>query len=360
MLNHHIGSKAFLVLAAFSCAVQCQFLPQSHLGRLVQSFTSPLVLSGQDSDSDSYSNPSSQDPSSGYYNQESAPTRSNQQHQQHQQYQQGGQQMMQQAPSQQRGIPQQYYGNDEDGAPSNNKEAQEYKMGAYLGPTIDDKEINGVFNSNDDRDDDDGPNSYDGSNANRNKAASNLYGHSGDSYDSSYAAGGAPNANYGRASNRPSNNYNSDQEDAADEDESNQAELDGRRGRRGQRNGLSQAASHFQQQRGGHGGRQHQMAPMMAAANGYAPFGYAGPVDLSNLMAGLTGNAQVYNGDGSEPNANYYAAQQAAAQRGGRSQSGYQNNQNQPEEADNYQAGQARNGAQKGKLEHDDDDADED
>ena len=64
--NHQLTSSVFVLLAASTClavnSVSAQFLPQSHLGRLVQSITSPLVLSGASGSSDgsdSYGDPSS-------------------------------------------------------------------------------------------------------------------------------------------------------------------------------------------------------------------------------------------------------------------------------------------------------------
>lgn len=351
--NQVVTSIAFLVVASVSLAVDGQILPQSHLGRLVQSITSPLVLSsganyGTDSDSDSYNNesPSSYYPQGG--NQESpnsadsAGQPSQHQHQklQEQQEYRQPQQYLQQAPSQQRGVPQHYYSSDNQGAdrdqgsaPSNSRQTgQEYQMGAYLGPTMDDKEINGAFNgNNDDRDDDDGPASYDAANkgVNRNKAASNGAAYRNNPAVDDYGYG--PSSGYAQTQgNMAAPSYGHNQgpnydDDAADEDDApvHSARGGARRGS-GQRSyggGLSQAASQYQQQAGAYN-PERSRGPMMAAANGYAPYGYSnGPIDLSGLMAGMSGGGdpnagyQVYNGDGSYPGANYYQQQ---GQRGGR------------------------------------------
>jgi len=316
-------------------------MPQSHLGRLVQSITSPLVLSSggyRDSDSDGYS-----DPSSGYYSQAGQEGgQAGEAPEQPVGRQQAG--ALQQAPSQQRGIPQHYYGqmgnqngNDDDrdqgSAPSTNKGTSEYQMGAYLGPTMDDKEINGVFNSNDDRDDDDGPASYDGSSMGRNKAASNAYGSEGGGAGEGYGPSPAEGAG-GEYERRPGSGAGPDyqgagyDEDGADEDEG-PAPRGRRGGQRGHGSGLSRAASQYRQR--GYGGAasagQAGHSQMMAAANGYAPYGYSGPADLSGLMSAGIGadpsaGYQAYNGDGSYPGAGYYQQQGQPAAAPGRGRGG--------------------------------------
>lgn len=414
--NNRLLLAILVAASASSClvVVNCQFLPQSHLGRLVQSITSPLVLSSSsgygDSDSDS---------GSGYYGGEAAGPAGAElssasaansgaegggsgavNHYDGTKNSQASSSGLQQAPSQQRGVPTQhnnyYSGHDDErdqgSAPSNNKHTQDYQMGAYLGPSMDDKEINGAFNSNDDRDDDDGPASYDGPpsspgfSAGRNRAAaSNTYNNNnnigGEGYgpDGSYGGGrghpqmgvdngyGAPSsgsANYG------SSGYNDD--DGADEDDTPTSGIgQGRRGGyRGMnpssgahsgygRNGLSQAASQYQQQ-----GSYRGNSPMMAAANsggggGFAGFGYGGgPVDLQGLMAGVSGDPssgyQVYNGDGSYPGANYYQQQ---AQRGNRNQqaaasNGYFNNPNNQQQESNGALRGTQDGSKNEQDEH--------
>lgn len=384
--------------------VRCQFLqPQSHLGRLVQSITSPLVLSSSlssASESDSYdseSGPSgpeyAADPVNGrqHYHQPSAThqkrpqfyqqqqrdadsdsgaqlfqhyqPKQRQQQQQQQGYQSAG---LQQAPSQQRGVPQHYYGrggdsprDDEDsGAPTNHHkqraDGEQYQMGAYLGPTIDDKEIQGAFNANDDKDDDEAS-SYEGppsSGGGRQRAASSFaasqpdaagfspgagsyggYGGSGGSgYDggratmggfSSSADGGAPSTR----GNQDEANF--DDELGADEDD----EPSGPSSRPPRFKSSSQlnqaAASQYQQRQPSYQQRGQQQSGLVAAANGYSPMG-AGPFDLSGLMAAAGGVPngvqayEVYNGDGSYPG--YYQPQQANNQpRGGRNQAASMN-----------------------------------
>lgn len=202
-------------------------------------------------------------------------------------------------------------------------------MGAYLGPTMDDKEINGAFNSNDERDEDDGPASYDGATggsgydgsglAPRQKAASDSYGYGrqagsgyGPSGDATGSYGGSSAAAAGESRGGASGAYD---EDSADEDDGPSSGMgpqgQGRGGRSGYRGGLSQAASQYQQQparvHGNHQGHANigGNGNMMAAANGYAPYGGGpGPLDLANLMAGMAGGNggsgyEVYNGDGS-------------------------------------------------------------
>lgn len=248
-------TSVLLALVASSCLVSCQFSPQSHLGRLVQSFTSPLVLSGGDpsvdggggSGGDGYANPgyySGQDEGQEVQSQAQArPQPVSSRYNQHQ--------GLQQSPSQQSRIPQHYYNNQNEGeelrdqgsAPSNHKGTQEsYQMGAYLGPTIDDKEINGAFNSNEDRDEDDGPASYDGMGA----------GGRGES------AGYAPQANYvassassgytrrpgGAANYDPAADSNGNEDDWADEDDMPAEQGRGPKGR----GGMNQAASQYRQQ----------------------------------------------------------------------------------------------------------------
>lgn len=380
--SSRLSPLAALVLASMSMSlVSCQFLPQSHLGRLVQSFTSPIVLqSGGSSDSSDGSD--SYDSNSPYYGPNDSADQADQPSQQHQarptgrsQYQNQERALqtarLQQAPSQQRGVPQQYYGagNDEDqadqgSAPSSpGRHTQEYQMGADLGPTIDDKEMQGVFNSNnDERDDDDGAPAgagygpMGGSSGGRSRAASN----------SAYAPS-SPNRYRGPAQD----------DDAADEEDEQPAR--GSNGRRNRaRNGyLNQAASQYRQRPsavGGessrHGQSQDSNGPMLAAANGYAPYGYAnGPVDLSSMMAAGMGGpnfgpTQMFQGDGSYPGANYYQQQAASAgrgQRGARNQAesasnGYYNGQGyaRPGASEASAAGQRGDGDE-GESEADDD-----
>lgn len=433
------------------CLANGQFLPQSHLGRLVQSITSPLVIS-----TSSYrAEQESAEPASGYHPDSSAASYypSHQHHGTpmdeaahlaHQHQLQPQPQMerpdglrMQQSPSQQRGVPQQYYhrqsqhqpqrhhnlqqqqmmdyhqqqqqqqqqqmdsnlnsnldggfiNNQEDNderdqgaAPSNHRQRNnnqngaqnqngpsDYQMGAYLGPVIDDKEINTAFNSNND---DDEPASYDGhSNSGlRNKAASSAYGtnHEDPSSASYPMGGGQASADEGDSQQGYGNQHQSPRpmsggeqsrgyhgagydEDSVDEDESPAAQRPRGSGNRPLRGVLSGAASHYRQQ-GGYGsgsggssavdngdqgeqqalagGYKHQSAAnMMAAANGYAPFGYAnGPVDLTGLMNGGGGDSfALYGaGAGAYPGANPYGQPQQG-QRGGRNQAASMNNYN--------------------------------
>lgn len=331
MINQIIRSSLLLILATISCCfvVNCQFLPQSHLGRLMQSITSPLVLNGGESEasypeSSSYYSPGSSSSSDDsdrarqHQPQTHAQARpyhatSSSYNRQKQHYNQ--QQALQQAPSQQRGIPQHYYGHnnnqyDEDrdqgnAQPSNNKgNTQEYQMGAYLGPTIDDKEINGAFNSNDDKDDDDGPSNYDagsspsmtgGAGSERQRETSY---NNNDGYGSQMGLERQPtnSANYGRL-----NQY-----DDADEDDSERGPGPSRQ-RNYYKGGLNQAASQYQQQDSYVNNNAN--SGMMTAANGYAPYG-------SFFVGGDPNGFQVFNGDGSYPGNNYYQQQQP--QRGGR------------------------------------------
>lgn len=370
-----------VLLAATCCSLASgQFVPQSHLGRLVQSITSPLVLNSASGDGppDGYTS----DPSSYHSTDasgEGADSDEPQRIAQRGRHPSGGrQQHLQQAPSQHREIPQHYYGSsassdgedrDQGSAPSNQKPAQEYQMGAYLGPTMDDKELNGVFNSNDERDDDEAPGAsagYDDSSMGRangggRAAASQQYQREGEGY-------GPPASGYERSPSRPQSGYD---EDSADEEDDNSAShpAQGRRGGRARYSGsggLNQAASQYQQQDSQSGpGQQGQM---MAAANGYVPYGYAnGPVDLTGLISGLGSDPnqgyQAYNGDGSYPGANYYQQQQRGGQRGGRNQAesmnnGYYQNQGYGPNGGGWQQRQPQ--ANQGDSDDRDNDADED
>jgi hypothetical protein len=381
VLNQLAGGAAVAVLAMLVAGghlARCQFLqPQSHLGRLVQSIASPLVLSsglgGGGDSSDSYDpelasqsrpdepNASQFQPEAAgqhyqhYQRQPEASRDGRQQQQQQQHYHAGG--GLQQAPSQQRGVPQRYYGgsssDDDDsppaGAPSNHGHQQpamaneQYQMGAYLGPTIDDKEIQGAFNSNDERDDDDSP-GYDGPPAGRQAAGANAYAASQPESSGGYAPmasagpGGygpmaAAGPYTGADAGGPAARGRDDRRAASFDDDSSADEDDEPAPRRRQprfRSSMSQAASQYHQRQNRYPGGQQQQghaAPMMAAANGYSPMGASGPFDLSSLMAaaaGGPGNGQayeVYNGDGSYPG--YYPQQQ---QQGRRNQAASMNN----------------------------------
>ena len=355
---------------------RAQFLqPQSHLSRLVQAVTSPLVYSaagyaGQD---DQSSESAGYEPEQGPVTEQNKGAASQAQHFQHYQPQQSRhyqhRNRLQQDPgSQQRGPAQNYYygqqqHRDEDqGAPSQpRQQAQEYQMGAYLGPTIDDKEINGAFNSNnDERDDDDDRLGYDGppagelgsvttGNSHRLRAASS-FGAGPAGLGPSHMHSGYGGASSGQAAS----NYNGNEDDdsGADEDEPPAARRPGHF--RSSGSGLNQAASqyHHQQQRQPRGRQQQQ--PMMAAANGYAPYGY-GPqngIDLGGLLAAAQGDPsagyQVFNGDGSYPGPNYY-------QQPGRSQAasmnqlnGYYNGQGPNGDDDNYSQPRQQPGRQPG------------
>lgn len=444
MMNNKFNNKIrtilslYLLVATSGHLVSGQFLPQSHLGRLVQSIASPLMIAPgayrETAEAEApYPDPSSYYPQTGIPHQTAGGHPSQMSHglvgqiqpeaSGHEQHQSGRRlQMLQQAPSQHRRIPQHYYGQpmsdgssggdgsdnnnnhdhhhhhsqadqddrDQGTAPSNNNNNKhgnsDYQMGAYLGPTIDDKEINGAFNSNnDDRDEDDGPSSYEGpTGRGQHKAASNAYNNN----DLSGYGSGSPNSDesassYGQqpSSAVDSGNFRMPQadsvsnydEDGADEDEpssvqgprssSSSSSAGGSSGRGRQSNrGLSQAASQYQQQ-GSNGAAHRAAGPMLAAANGYAPFGYAaGPVDLTGLMAGLNGagdpNAgyQVYNGDGSYPGANYYQQQQQPGQRGARNQAASMSNYN---TNDGYGPMQGHYGGQRANQDNDDDGEDD-
>lgn len=388
------ASVVLIAALALNCnqLVWCQFLqPQSHLGRLVQSITSPLVgypSSDQSGDSYDSDSPLSGSPGAGQLSADNTnslasdqqqnlhnhyqsyerqqPQRA--QHHRHQQLHHQQQQAMQQAPSQQRGVPQHYYGGgadsasnqDEDaGAPSNprQQQAQEYQMGAYLGPTIDDKEINGAFNSNNDDDD-----SYD--EGGRQRAATGSSGYASDAgaspslgpfYGPSESSG-AMGAGYGspgssarqqessyRPGGRDENSaaaygpLSDDDESGADEDEPPRGARPARGGQRGRHSsGLNQAASHLynQQRQQRRPDRPRQSQPMMAAANGYAPYGYSGPIDLNGIMAAAQGDPnagyQVYQGDGSYPGQSgyYQGGPQRQAAGSMNNPYGYNNNNN--------------------------------
>lgn len=348
------------------------------------------------------------------------------------------QHQLQVAPSQQRGIPQRYHSraknnryqaenenentanrdDDEEPrqhSPSNTRQSQEgYQMGAYLGPSMDDKELNGVFNSNnDDRDDvDSGPGSgYD-------EGASELNGlqkqqsaqqpmqnygasNTDDNSDLSPFSSGQKSRNNYNNQDHSSNLFNGNDEESADEDDvpdrsspsgSNDdyprravqqwPELMANRDARGRRPAASSAgvkgarkmtaatsttktntkaannANYYANQYNNnndhssmlHDGsatsmastgnsddsddQERKIAPrfnsngqLMAAANGYAPFGYgaSGPVDLGSMLAGLTGapnnqGYQVYQGDGSNYPGQAYYNQQGNNQNNGRQQ----------------------------------------
>lgn len=324
--------------------------PQSHLGRLVQSITSPLVFSaaaGYGADSSSLdsgppfdSGDSLAPASSGYTSQPQHQSENShyQNYRAQQQQPQGAsryqQQALQQAPSQQRGFPQHYSNADIDADDEGYRPAEapnggrhfhahhqqqqqqprgaeqsasgahkEYQMGAYLGPTIDDKEIQGAFNSNnDDRDEDDGPAGYVGSPTGRQQATHDNAAHS-----LSYF--GPPSASSSRAAGHMSQgprhsdggaSFNEDSPDssAADEDgeEIGADQPAGRHG--GGRNALNQAASQYHKQQQQPRARMQQQ--LATAANGFVPYG---PIDLNGLMAvangGQQGGYEVYNGDGS-------------------------------------------------------------
>ena len=382
MTREHQTSLCLALLAAVGLAAapinaQTFFAqPQSHLGRLVQSITSPLILSaaGQDLSAAEEAGDLGQPPSgsggasaaSNYAQQQPTADDSahyqsyEQQHQhQHQQHHQapvshyqvpsyGGDSMLhaqslQQTPSRQRKAPLRHYDNDDEddaepgygppasddpvaaaaAAASNKRKQQqyasgggnpmatagannqEYQMGAYLGPTIDDKEIQGAFNSNsnDERDDDDGPAGYEGPPSvgrPRGGAAdgappmSHLQGAS-----VGYAARGrAPQAGYAGPSRGPRDgpaegyHFSPGAGESAD-DESDDSPPRATLGA-GQRGSLNQAASQYHRQRQPRARTDRQLA---TAANGYAPYG---PIDLSGLMAGQQAGAyELYNGDGS-------------------------------------------------------------
>lgn len=355
---------ALLVASSISGAIG-QFLPQSHLGRLVQSIagSSPLVLGAQSAAAQYASNYDSDSPSGGYSEEPSqtsnygnpqpygqngpladtdAPSNEN--------IPQNRGQPLQQEPSQQRGVPQRYYpssssynaANQDDGegyeprrAPSgsHSRPTQEYQMGAYLGPSMDDKELNGVFNSNDDRDDVDNGGYDDGGRVpsyRKNAASSNQYPR--EENEAGPQADGYSRPSYGPSNAAPYRGYNgpsSYDEESADEDErqplrSNDG-FDGanmRRGRggevsRGQSGPLNQAASQYlnQKQRDHRQPKQSQsshrpeQSQLQAAANGYVPYGYAnGPVDLTSILSGMNPNYQndAYAG---YPGQNYYRQQ---------------------------------------------------
>ena len=356
-----------LASVAFECSLGQTFFtqPQSHLGRLVQSITSPLIMpsagaSFEGSDAaladteGAYEQPESMGGSLGPAGQQQAGGQQHFQHyrpaqmasggggqQQQQQQQQASyaakQQNLQQAPSQQRGIPSQNYAapnsddNDDEsqsepgadypsgqaaprpmgarnGQPNQHFQVRgaeqpaaaranpEYQMGAYLGPTIDDKEIQGAFNSNnDERDDDDGPAGYVGPPASASRASSQM----GGGGRSGMGGGGRDES----AADEPGDSSSADEDD----DFGGQQRPRGAAGG-GAYGGLSQAASQFhgrqqqaaaaEQERRARSRANHQQ--LATAANGYAPYG---PVDLSGLLAAANGQQQagyeVYGGDGS-------------------------------------------------------------
>lgn len=410
-----------------------QFLPDSHLGRLVKSIAgSPLLLNahataasqyGPTFDSESPSSHNSNDDESDqatYYEQgqqyhqqhqhpsqlphlahidhisqpkqpaaaaaAEAEAQQHKQHQKHSQFQsnpfKNEQQMssyddmrnrvqpLQQEPSQQRGIPQRFHSaasssgrynsadNDNDDryenrrAPSSSRPSHEYQMGAYLGPQMDDKELNGVFNSNDERDDAD-VGGYD--DANGDMRGYRKYAASSNSYPREETDSSNPatdgysynnnNNNYGGRSSGHSNalpaayraygagNPSYDDESADEDEGSSVGPSDGanygpsagsmRRGRNGGsssslRGSLNPAASqslqhrHKQQSRNSdksYNNQQANQAQMMTAANGYAPYGYAsGPVDLTSILNGMNPNYQMYQAE-AYPGQAYYNKQ---------------------------------------------------
>lgn len=357
--------------------VRCQFLqPQSHLGRLVQSITSPLVLASSLSDgadspaSESSSYDSESGPVGGpidesgpyqsasgaaqqrphYYQQDGGRHYQHYQRQPARQTRVQQQTSLQQAPSQQRGVPQQYYGpgsyshDDEDsGAPTNRKQhassgAEQYQMGAYLGPTIDDKEIQGAFNSNDERDDDEAA-GYEGPPANGGRhRATSSYASSQPSGVSGPTGGYGTPADHGRHESsgvdggRSSSSRGRGDRTASFDDDSNIDEEDDRLAEPRQPRfrssaSLNQAASQYHQRQNNQYSPQQQrrQSSMMAAANGFSPMGAAGPFDLSGLVGapGL-GGYEVYNGDGSYPG--YYPQQNGGGRNGRRNQAASMNN----------------------------------
>lgn len=358
------ASAAGLLLLLAAQAAECQFTiqPQSHLGRLVQSIASPLVLASAQAsgEADEPSAPATSYPGgpsefegaagAAQHFQPTAAVASRQPLRNPFE----AAQALQQAPSQERAIPQSFYAgrpsapgfgqadqDEEAGAPSspNRQRAQEYQMGAYLGPTIDDKEIQGAFSSKDDeRDDDEGAVGFmGGAPQQRGRAASSptmSQDYEGAGYGPMEGGAGAgspsgyPMGHTGHAGPAPTAAF--DDESGADEDEE-QARPPRRPMRFRTSASLNQAAaaSQYHQERrrqqarpsGGYaesagqeqgaGGQQ-----MQAAANGYAPYGYAnGPIDLTSLMAAAAGapsgpgGYEVYNGDGSYPGPGYYQQQ---------------------------------------------------
>lgn len=336
-------------------------------------------------------------------------------------------------------------------APSATRQQQQqqqqegYQMGAYLGPSMDDKELNGVFNSNnDERDDvDSGPGSgYDegasemrGSNsgglqkqqsANQPMQNYGMFNNNNDNSDYSpfnQQINGLKSANRANSENYSNNNnnnqFNGNDEESADEDEpssnnyNNNSDDYPRRSVpmssakmmhrhpqaatsnmvKGNRKltAATTTATKTKTKPKSYSANQYansmfddansarttsddsaddqerkvvlprfnnQNGPMIAAANGYAPFGYgaSGPVDLGSMLAGLTGQPnnqgyQVYQGDGSAnyPGQEYYnqqgnnnqnqnrqQRQQLARQASSRSHS---NNNNNGNNLNNYNAG---------------------
>lgn len=460
-----LGLMMLMLLASSQDCKAQTFLPQSNLGRLVQSLAgSPLMLglpaasattlSQFDSDAPSSTHPGYSESLASHYAGTSG-------QQQPTLYESGpdtrpryGGQQLQQAPSQQqRGIPQRYYpsgqqqhahsndnmnNNDDDDdqpqqqqvnhrqqtkgglmsqghqsinfeqgrAPSNARPSQEYEMGAYLGPTLDDKELNGVFNSNNDERDDADPSSsgpgYEeepreitGSGSRKQAASSHAYNanqnnnnnnddmSNNDNHDvqPSYPFTGASRDGASQAGPN-GGGFNGYDEESADEDEGGPSmgtrnnvegasygrpnrggvkggrsmaaanQLNAIRNHHGERNyGLKQAAAnqfnrhaHFtgaklaarglttqnfnnpesNHQEGGPSSMRTGQSQLMAAANGYAPFGYTAngaPIDLSSLMAGMTGATEAYQGDGSTPP---YPGQAYYQQQGNQGQAGRQ------------------------------------
>lgn len=372
-------APVLLVALTSSCLIiaisKAQFMPQSHLGRFVQSIagSSPLVHLRAQSGTSNFGSPFDSDPSSSFKHLDEA-------HANHFEADQGPTQVsgaenpsyhdqrsrglaLQQEQSQHRGIPQTYHSasssnrykgrhhNEEDDtdhhqdhgkASSSSRPSQEYQMGAYLGPSMDDKELNGVFNNNDDRDDIDAGSYDDGSNDMRtgyrkHAASSNHYprdesdvARPGEAYPYGEARQTGSRGSNAAPSYRGYGNSGYD-EDSADEDDgptmrandgSNGASS--RRGRGGEYargypiGSLNQAASQSRQQRQKgirnsqktHGNQDDQNQQLMvAAANGYSPYGYAsGPVDLTSILSGMNPNYQTYQAD-TYPGQNYYNQQ---------------------------------------------------
>lgn len=331
-----------VVLLLQVAGVRCQLLStQSHLGRLVQSITSPLIISSSSgrpggspfapiaAPSSSYDQdeqdaaplhyPESNGEADSPRVQQAQPQDFRQQEELRNAYAAAS---LQQAPS--RGIPQRYRGNEEGAEPSNRRPAEEaYQMGAYLGPTIDDKEIQGAFNSKDDeRDEDDGPAGYEGppGGGRSRLAADASYGASRPSYGQQDSYMGP--ASYGNGQGGAYNNAqdgNDDDSSSADEDDAPP-----KRGAYRRPASLNQAASHQfegrsrQRAANGDAGRGRRQQQLVAAANGYAPYGQpaGGPIDLSGIVAAANGAGyDVYNGDGSYPGSGYWQQQQQPRQR---------------------------------------------
>lgn len=293
---------ALAVAIVWSQVAAQMITPQSHLGRLVQTFASPFISTASSTydDADSYS--------------ELSPTTDDGPHQNHKTHaslrdvQRQRSSGLQLAPSyhSQRGASYR---------PDAGEGANEYRMGAYLGPTVDDKDITNAFGpgangprDDDERDDADGPAANFGAGGGGRGRLRHESSASSSAEGRLRAAGYAP---FPASNSFEGSQYDGDDAAGADEDEPpGRAEAPRARGRAfagssaraaGNRR---RAPSSFATTSGTSGddgdgdersGGESQ-GQLVAAANGYVPYG---ALDLAGLVGGAgPAGFQVFNGAG--------------------------------------------------------------